>query len=324
MSDVFVGVDLGGTNIKMGCFGGDLKLIAKMSIPTQVELGPESIIDRTGQTVEKLLAESGLAAENICAAGIGSPGVMDIDAGIVRTAANLMFENVPLREMLSNRLGSPAILENDANVTCWAEHIAGAGKGADEMVLITLGTGIGGGIISNGELVHGLGNNAGEVGHIIIHPNGRLCGCGQRGCAEAYGSASSTAARATEAIQQGAKSSLKKLLDENGKITCKDVYDHLASGDELAKKITDGTAESLAILCVDMLHIAGPERIVLYGAMTGAGELLLKPVKDFFNQHIWTMKTEDVEICFATLGADAGIIGTAALAIHATKRERAG
>ena len=322
MDEVFIGVDLGGTNIKIGCLDSDLTVIAKTSIPTEVESGPESIIDRIGRSVEELLAASGLSVKDICAAGIGSPGLMDIDAGVVIAAHNLRFQNVPLRKMLSERLGKPSVLENDANITCWAEHVAGAGKGADEMILITLGTGIGGGIISSGELVHGYRNSAAELGHTIIYPDGRLCGCGQKGCVEAYASASSTASRAAEAIQAGAESSLKKLLDENGEITCKDVYDHLAAGDKLAKEITDGTAKALAVFCINMLHATGPERIVFYGGMIGAGELLLKPVQNFFERYIWNLKKEDVQLCLATLGGDAGIIGTAALAMHVVKGGR--
>ena len=324
MGEVFVGVDLGGTNIKIGCtlginFDGELSVIGKTSIPSEVELGAQSIIERIGEATEKLLAEAKKSVDDICAAGIGSPGVMDIQEGIVITAGNMKFENVPLRRMLSERLNCPAVLENDANVTCWGEYVVGAGKGADDMVLLTLGTGIGGGIISDGELVHGFCNNAAELGHTIVYPDGRLCGCGQKGCVETYASASATAARATEAIKAGAASSLKKLLEEEGEITCKDVYEHAAGGDKPAKEITDGTAKALALLCINILHATGPERIVFYGGLIGAGELLLKPVQKYFDEYIWSLKKEEVQICFATLGADAGIIGTAALAQKTVK-----
>ena len=319
MREVFVGVDLGGTNIKLGCFDGELNLISKRTIPSRVELGPESIIERIGQNIENMLSKLGLSVDNICAFGIGSPGVMDIEAGVVIAAGNMQFENVALRQMLSDYLGKPGVLENDANITCWGEHVLGAGKGVDEMILITLGTGIGGGIIKNGKLVHGFSNNGVEVGHIIIYPDGRMCSCGQRGCVEAYASASSTASRAKEAVKLGAISSLKKVFEETGDITCKDVYSHVAKGDKLAKEITDETAKALALLCINLLHVIGPKRIVFYGGMNRAGELLLNPIRKFFDQHIWRLKKENVELCFATLGADAGIIGTAALAIQAFK-----
>jgi glucokinase len=149
---------------------------------------------------------------------------------------------------------------------------------------------------------------------MIIYPDGRLCGCGQRGCVEAYASANSTAARAAEAIEAGAESSLKKVLDQKGRITSKDVYQHLETGDALAKQITDGTAKALAIICVNMVHSTEPARIVFSGGMIAAGDVLLNRIKEYFNEQVWTLKAESVEICFATVGEDTGIIGAAALA----------
>ncbi len=320
MDEIFVGIELGGTNIKIGCFDEQLTILKQCSFHTCVELGPESIVSRIAETVEWLLKSQGLSARNIIAAAIGSPGVIDIENGIVVVTSNLRFENVPLRQMVSDKLKCPVILENDANITCWGEYIAGAGQGADDMILITLGTGIGGGIIANGELVHGCGNNAAELGHIIIHRDGRLCGCGQRGCVEAYASASATVARAVEALDLGRPSLLRKILDNNGCLTGKDIYDCSASGDELAREITDGTANALAIFCINLFHLTGPKRIVFYGGMIAAGDLLLEPIRRFFNKNIWTIKSEKLEFCFATLGVDAGIIGTAALAIHAKNK----
>jgi glucokinase len=281
-----------------------------------VELGAQSIVDRIGQAVEKLLKDNKIAYKDFIAVGIGSPGVIDAARGIVMATSNLKFENVPLAKMLSDRLKKPAILENDANITCWAEHVAGAGKGCDEMLLLTIGTGIGGGIITNGEILHGFDCNGAELGHAIYQPDGRKCGCGQKGCIEAYASASATAARAEEALRGGTKSLLKKVLDEKGCVTCKDVFDHVAAGDALAKEITDGTAKALAQFCISMLHISGPECIVFFGGMTRAGDLFLNPIKKFFNEGIWTIKKERVRFCLAMLGDDAGIIGTASLAMH--------
>ncbi len=324
MEDVYVGVDLGGTNTKTGCFGSDLMLIGKSSLRTEVHEGVEAVVDRVAEGIKGLLAEHNLSLGMVPAVGIGSPGVIDVDNGVVMVTSNLKFENVPLRKMLSERLDKPVILENDANVTAWAERVAGAGKGADDMVLLALGTGIGGGIISNGELVHGFGNNGGELGHIIIYPDGRLCGCGQRGCVEAYASASSTAARAVEAIKEGGQSSLEKVYKETGEVSCKDVYEHSKSGDELARTITDGTGKALALLCVNLLHTCGPQRIVFFGAMTAEGERLLKPIQRFFDEYIWALRKEPIELCLAMLGNDAGITGTAALAKHKKERGRLG
>lgn len=321
MSEMFVGIDLGGTNIKIGLFDSELKLISKTSVATKVDMGPEVVIDKMAQTAKKLLAEAGLSMQDVVAVGIGTPGPAKYSEGIIIKSTNMpTFKNVPICRMLNERLGVPIVFDNDANVACWGEYAVGAGKGVKDMVFFTLGTGIGGGIISSGELVHGCDENGAELGHMIIYPDGRECACGQRGCVEAYASADSTARRAREVIEAGAESSLKQVLDEKGQITSKDVYEHLAAGDKLAKEITDGTAKALAITCINMLHTTEPKRIVFAGGMIAAGDVLLNRIKDFFNEHIWTLKKEMVEICFATLGEDAGIIGAAALALH-TKQQ---
>jgi len=318
MSEMFVGIDLGGTNIKIGLFDSALKLLSKTSVATKADMGPEVVIGKMAQTVEKLLAEAGLSLHDVVAVGIGTPGPARYTEGIIIKSTNMpTFKNVPICRMLNEKLGAPIVFDNDANVACWGEYAVGAGKGVKDMVFFTLGTGIGGGIISKGELVHGCDENAAELGHMIIYPDGRKCNCGQGGCVEAYASADSTARRAAEALEAGAESSLKKVLDEKGQITSKDIYEHLANGDKLAKEITDGTAKALAITCINMLHTTEPKRIVFAGGMIAAGDILLNRIKDFFNEYIWTLKKEMVEICFATLGEDAGIIGAAALAQHA-------
>ncbi len=318
MSKTFVGIDVGGTNIKIGLFDAELKLVSKTSVTTDADMGPEIVIDKMAQTVKDLLAKAGLSLDDAVALGIGTPGPARYTEGIIIKSTNMpKFKNVAICKMLNERLGLPVIFDNDANVACWGEYVAGAGKGVTEMVFFTLGTGIGGGVVSSGELVHGCDENAAELGHMIIYPNGRNCNCGQKGCVEAYASADSTARRATEALEGGAESSLRKVLDEKGKITCKDVFDHVAAGDELAKEIADGTAEALAITCINMLHTTEPQRIVFTGGMIAAGDLLLGRIQRFFDQHIWTIKKEDnIEICFATLGEDTGIIGAGALARH--------
>lgn len=323
LDKIFVGIDFGGTNVKIGCFASDLKLICKTAMVTKPDMGPADVVERIGQTTERLLEDNSLSSEAVEAVGIGVPGPLNIAEGIIVASPNMpLFRNVPLRKMVSGRLVKPTVFENDANAACWGEHAVGVGKGIDNMVFFTLGTGIGGGIINEGELVHGFNDNAAELGHIIIHPGGRLCGCGQKGCVEAYASASSTAARATEAVQADAQSTLKKVLDANGKITCKDVFEHSAAGDSLAMEITEGTADALGLLCVSMLHATGPQRVVFAGGMIAAGDLLLNRIRHFFKQHIWSLKEESMEICFATLGEDAGIIGAAALSLHACRQRR--
>jgi glucokinase len=323
MSETYVGIDVGGTNIKIGLFDSELKLICKTSITTNAEMGPEIVINNMAQTVEKLIAEADLSLQDIVAIGIGTPGPAKYSEGIIIRSTNMpKFKNVPICRMLNEKLGAPVVFDNDANVACWGEYTVGAGKGVKDIVFFTLGTGIGGGVVSDGELVHGCDENAAELGHMIIYPDGRSCNCGQKGCVEAYASADSTARRATEALEAGAKSSLQKVLKEKGKITSKDIYTHLAAGDKLAKEITDGTAKALAITCINMLHTTEPKRIIFTGGMIAAGDALLNRIKYFFEEYIWTLKKETVEICFATLGEDTGIIGAAALARHTQQQSK--
>ena len=322
MAKYFIGIDVGATNVKIGCFDGELNLVSKTSITTNAEMGPDIVIDNIAAATTTLVNEAGFSIDDICAVGLGMPGPANYSEGIVISSTNMpKFKNVPIVRMLAERLAKPVVMDNDGNVACWGEYVTGAGKEVEDMVFFTLGTGIGGAIVNHGELLTGCADNATELGHIIIYPDGRMCNCGQHGCVEAYASATWTAQRATEAIQAGAESSLKELLQEKGQITCKDVYEHLAGGDKLAKKITDETAKALALVCINVLHTTEPSRIVFAGGMIAAGDTLLDRIKHYFNEHIWTLKKETVEICFATLGEDAGIIGAAALAKHASPQD---
>ena len=317
MADIYVGIDLGGTNVKVGCFDDKLNVLYKGSVPTECDMGPDFVVDKIVEGVNDSLSAISKDITDVIALGIGVPGPSNLSEGIIIAAPNMpKFKNVPMRDILAKRFGKPVVFENDANAACWGEFAAGAGKDVSDMAFFTLGTGIGGGLVCNGQIVHGYDDNAAEFGHVIVEPGGRLCGCGQKGCVEPYASASSTAARAQEAVEQGTESTLKSVLDKNGTITCKDVYEHLAAGDKLAKEITDKTAELLALMSINMLHISGPSRIVFAGGMIAAGDLLLGRIKHYFDKHIWPLKKETVQVCFATLGEDAGIIGTAALALH--------
>ena len=316
MSECFVGIDLGGTNIKFGIFDGNLHLLSNYSVPMAADMSAEVVVESIGKTVEELLRKVGKKICDITTIGMGSPGPAKYSQGIIIKAANLAeFTNTPIAKMVSERLGSkPIHFENDANTACFGEYTVGAGKGVRDMVFFTLGTGIGGAIIHDGKLVQGCDDNGAELGHMIVFPGGRLCNCGQRGCVEAYASATNTAKRATEALRSGCLSSLKKVLEEKGQITSRDIYEHLEKGDELAKEITEKTAEALGLTCVTILHVTEPKKIVFAGGMIAAGDALLDRIKHYFNKYLWNLKEEKTEICFATLGQQAGITGAAALA----------
>lgn len=316
MSNVFIGIDLGGTNIKFGCFDEQMKLLAKHSVVTESQMAPEVIVEAMAKGCHEAAEKAGVAFKDVKYVGIGTPGPVDLKRGVIVAAPNLpKFKNTPLRDMVAEKMGVPAVMENDANAAAWGEFVQGAAKDVRDMIFFTLGTGIGGGVVANGSLVHGDTDAAAELGHVIIYPDGdRVCGCGQRGCAEVYASASNTADRAVQGLKGGVDSTLKAVMDQKGEVTSKDVFDHAKKGDKFAESIVDGTAKTLALLCINMLHTTDPSKLVFAGGMIAAGDYLLDKIKAHFNKYIWTMKSESVEICFATLGEDAGIIGTGSLA----------
>jgi glucokinase len=314
MNNILIGIDLGGTNIKLGCFDRDLKLLQKSSVTTGADMGPDVVVDRIISGIQELVGQNNFALDDIMAAGIGTPGPADYKGGIIINSTNMpTFKNVPIRKMLSDGLHCPVAFDNDGNVACYGEFKVGAGKDVDDMVFFTLGTGIGCGIVSRGQLIQGVGGNGAEVGHMIVDPDGESCNCGQQGCVEAIASAYHTGRRAQNAVESGQASSLKQILDDQGEISCKDVYAHLAQGDSLAQRITNETHRALAIMCVNMLHVTEPARFVFAGGMIAAGDVLLHGIREQFNELIWTLKPETVEIVFASLGEDAGIYGAAAL-----------
>lgn len=317
-----IGIDLGGTNIKGGVLDASGTLVHRRSIETQAERGFEHVFARLVRLVEDLTRDAGLAKSDIAAIGYGTPGPLSHRKGIVYASANLPgWKNIPLRERFSAATGLPVTLDNDANVAAFGEFVAGAGRGVRDMVMLTLGTGIGGGVIVNGELVRGALENAAEIGHMIAVPDGRACPCGQRGCLERYGSANAVAERLVEAMQAGENSSLKAGLEAGETITSVEVAQAARAGDALALRIWDETCYYLAIGCVSLQHVLNPARVVLAGGLIGAGEQLLDPIRDHFHRQTWRLAEDFPQIELATLGADAGVIGAAALARSEQRKE---
>lgn len=312
---LFVGVDLGGTNIKAGLLDDQANLLARLSIATEAEHGPDHVIARIVQAIDQVLAQAGLPRQDVAGVGIGAPGAMSHKKGLIIAPPNLPgWHNVPLRDRVAALLGLPTVLENDANAAAWGEFWAGAGRGTDNMVMFTLGTGVGGGIIIDGQILRGAFDNAAELGHMIVKPGGRPCGCGQQGCLEAYSSAAATARRAIEAIQAGQDSSLKARLEAGQPVESRHVEQAARAGDPLAERIWDEACYYLAIACVNVQHFCNPQRVVLAGGMIGAGAFLLDRVRKHFDQQTWTVAQDRPEIALATLGNEAGLIGAAGAA----------
>lgn len=314
--EIYIGLDLGGTNIKVGVLNSSGKLLSKVSVPTQ--RGPEVVIANMISAARKAVDQAGVDLNAIAAMGIASPGSLDIDAGMVLHCTNLPgWDNVPLRNRIAEALGAPAILENDARAAAYGEFFAGAGRRSHvrNLIMITLGTGVGGGIIIDGRLVHGQKNMAGELGHSIVVPDGLLCGCGQKGCLEMYASASRVGQRAVQALQDSQKpSTLRGVLKTSGELTARDVEEHARHGDELAWDIWNQTCRYLALACITAVHWLDPEMIVFGGGMAAAGDFLLQPVRHHFTANYWKLEPPELTIRISELGNDAGITGAAALA----------
>lgn len=310
-----IGIDLGGTNIKGGVLSADNKLLISDSIATEADHGSEHVIGRMAGLVASLMKQGGLSKADVGAVGVGAPGPMSHAAGLIHSAPNLPgFVNLPLRDRLAKLCGLPVVLENDANAAAFGEFAAGAGAAVQDMVMFTLGTGVGGGIILGGKLVRGHFDNAGEVGHAIIVPGGRPCPCGQLGCLERYASANAVAERLKEAVEAGATCSLASHIARGDELDARHVVAAADAGDQLAQRIWDETCYYLALGVVNIQHMVNPELVVFAGGLVHAGDRLLLPVREHFKRLVWKSAPDAPRIELATLGNDAGTIGAAALA----------
>jgi glucokinase len=319
----FVGVDLGGTNIKVGLVDDLGRTLAHLSVPTEVRKGVEDGTARMGQAVKKVAADAGLKIADLARVGLGSPGEMDIPTGMLVKPVNLKgWNNYPIRDKLAEQCGVPVTFENDANAAAYGEFWVGSGRDYRSMALLTLGTGIGTGIIIDDVVIQGAHSCGGECGHVIIDccENARLCGCGKRGHLEAYASATAVIKRTQELLDAGRKSSLKKHLADGGKITPKLVADEAEAGDALSIEIIDETARYLGVGIVNILHTVNPEGVLIGGAMTFGGKKselgrrFLEKIHAEVRNLALLLPAEKTILDFAALGGDAGYIGAAGVA----------
>jgi glucokinase len=318
MAEYLTGIDLGGTNIKVGVVDQTGRIISKHSAPMGKPRTREEVLEKIYAATEETLRRAGMKADRIKALGIATPGTLDIAAGVVVSAANLPdWENVALRESVRKRFDIPVVLENDANAAAWGEYWAGAGKETSSMIMLTLGTGIGGGIILDGKLWHGFKDSAGEIGHVVIDYHGRQCACGNIGCLEAYASADSTVRRFVEAVKSGKSTNLERHVHEHPEeITSKIICEEALKGDVLSRKTLEETGFYLGVGVVTILHFMNPEMVVLTGGMIiGAGSMLMDPLKRVVEERAMGRSREDVRIAFARLGGDAGFVGAAGCAL---------
>jgi len=319
MSKWCIGIDLGGTYTKFVLVDEQQRPSESMQLPTPLDRGHVGVVEQMVAGSRRLMEAGGLSDGDVVGVGIGSPGPINIAKGLVMATPNLPgLDNCPLRDLVADALGFPAVLENDANAAAYGEYIAGAGKGGGDMVMLTLGTGIGGGVVLDGRILHGSHDAGAELGHIILVPGGELCGCGQRGCLEQYASATFLARRTTRRLlAEDVHSSLRKVLDEKGEIDARDINEARRAGDELAAQMWDEAIRYLAQGCVDLCRIFDPDRIVLSGGMTNAGDDLMRPLRRHFQALDWKLMPTPTELAIASLGTDAGSIGAAGVAWQA-------
>lgn len=306
-----IGIDLGGTDIKAALVSDDRAPDTCITRPTNADTGPDRVIDNLVAIIDELRSTATPAA-----VGIGTPGPLSPSRGVVYRSANLPgWDNVPLRDTIAQRTGLPVVIDNDANVAAYGQYRAD--PSVRNLIFITLGTGVGAGTIVDGRIFHGHYENASEWGHMIVHPGGILCNCGQRGCLEMYASAHNIARRVTDEINAGAVSCLCGDGVSPGNhpvVTAPDVVTAAREGDPVAARIWDEACHALAVACVNMQHALNPRRILFGGGMSAAGDFLLDTIHGHYDNLHWRLCDDAPELRLATLTNAAGIIGAAALA----------
>jgi glucokinase len=308
-----VGIDLGGTNIVAGTVSEDgSEILGVLSEPTGAEGGADAVVDRIVRLAKKSIAASNV--QDIAGVGIGSPGPLDTKTGVVLLTPNLGWVNMPLRDRVAAGLGLPAALDNDANCAIYGEWWRGAARGVDYVVGLTIGTGIGGGIVLGGDVYRGASDIAGEIGHMTIDSTGRLCKCGNYGCLEAYASGPAIAARATEGTQAGADTSLPRYVDNDlSKITAQVVYQAAHDGDEFALEVVRDTAKFLGAGVASLINIFNPQVVVICGGVTLAGDKLFVPLRGEVKRRAFKPAVDVCRILPGELTGTAGVYGAAAV-----------
>ncbi|MEI7027817.1 ROK family glucokinase [Paenibacillus sp. y28] len=312
---IYIGVDLGGTTVKLGICTEEGELLHKFEGPTDAEQGPETVLNRINEYSRALVGNSSFSWDQVAGVGAGIPGFMDIAEGFVKLSPNFPgFVNVPVKKGLEERFGKPVKINNDANVAVLGEAWAGAGKGVSTLVCYTLGTGVGGGVIVDGRLCTGFAGMAGELGHMQIVPDLEAiqCGCGQYGCLETVSSATGIIRMATDAVERGDSTTLTEL----GSITAKDVFDAAKAGDEVACRIVNRAAYYLGRAMAAVAVVINPQRFIVGGGVSAAGDVLLDPVREVFKKYTTNKANEGVEIVRAQLGNSAGVVGAAGLMLR--------
>ena len=313
----YVGIDLGGTNIVAGVVDGDYNIIAKASTKTNCPRPEKEIAEDMAKMAVQAVENAKLTMDDIEWIGIGTPGIANSATGIVERANNLGFINTPLVKYVKEYIGrndTPVYIENDANAAAYGEYVAGAAKGAKNAVCITLGTGVGAGIVIDGKIYAGSNFAGAEIGHTVIEVGGAPCTCGRKGCFEAYSSATGLIRMTKESMAENPDSIMNKMAEERGKVTARTSFDCMRAGDKYAKAVVDKYIKYLAAGITNTINTFQPDILCIGGGVCNEGDPLLLPVKAIVEEEDFANKSEKrTEIVIAKLGNDAGLIGAAFL-----------
>lgn len=316
-----IGVDLGGTNIAAGLVDGNYNIVKKLSICTNSKDGADGIVADISKLCLRLCEEQGVAVSDIDAIGIASPGVANHTDGYVEYCNNLPFRKYPICEKVKNATGVESVhVENDANAAAWGEAIAGAAKGTKNSVMITLGTGVGGGIIIDGKVYSGFNYAGAELGHMVIEYNGRPCSCGRRGCWERYSSATALITMTKEILEEynkhGAVTIMTEMAAENGRVTGRTAFDAMRKGDSAGQEVVEMYLKYLACGLANVINIFQPEVVSIGGGISNEGDSLIDMLSPLVGpQQYGNGFVQMPKLRIAQLGNDAGIIGAAYLGI---------
>lgn len=310
-----VGVDLGGTNISAGVINENLEIIGRGRLKTNCPRAAELILEDVAKTVEMAVIDAGIKMDEVVSVGIGTPGSVNKTTGYIEYANNLGFNKVPAKNILESRLGKIVYLDNDANCAALGEAIAGVGQGVSSFVAITLGTGVGSGIVLDGKIVTGVNDAAGEMGHMVIAADGELCTCGRRGCFERYASATALIQQTKDAMRHDMDSKMWELVGGDiSKVSGRTSFEAMRAGDATAKKVVDKYIYYLGVGITNIVNALQPEIICIGGGIGHEKENLLAPLRKYVERERYSIHADrQTQILSAKLGNDAGLIGAALL-----------
>ncbi len=309
-----IGIDLGGTNIVAAVVDENYNILGKSKTPTATPRSAEEIFDDIAKVCKEAMANANVKIEDISSIGMGTPGTVNGD-GVIEFANNLGFDNVPAKQMLNYRLGElPVFIENDANCAALGEAYAGCGNGAENFVAVTLGTGVGSGIIVDGKIVSGVNFAGGECGHMVIVVDGEPCTCGRKGCWEAYASATALIRQTKAAMEADPESVMHELAKEEGKVSGRTAFDAMRKGDISGINVVNNYIKYVACGLINLVNALQPEIICVGGGICNEGETLMKPLRRYVQAERYSIHSKiQTKILKAQLGNDAGIIGAALL-----------